>query len=266
MIEPPELSIPQAEQVARHLAAKSPGDVKLITVGETDNSVSLRAETDSRQVFIKLFRPGMVARQAYQREQTALAVFSGDLVPQILLADPDTGFLITEFIQGRMLADSVTEQNQPQMAEFLGNWLGRLANLAPRLEYDGNWAGYLDRYESGFDKAVLADHAAFLSGQRIGQLVLARNDNALSNFVIAPNRRLYGVDFEFSRMKPEGWDLMTAARAFLDMFPQDFDVITSSLLRGYRLTVMENGIDEVFENVIRVLVTANLLSNAASSP
>ncbi|MCA8867395.1 MAG: phosphotransferase [Rhodobacteraceae bacterium] len=266
MNQSPELSTHQVEQVARQLAAKSPEDVKLTTVGEAANSVSLRAEANSRQVFIKLFRPGIVARQAYQREQTALAVFSGDLVPQILLADPETGFLITDFIQGRTLADSVTGQNLPQMAEFLGNWLGRLANLAPRLDHDGDWAGYLDRYESGFDKAVLADHAPFLSGQRIGQLVLARNDNALSNFVIAPDRRLYGVDFEFSRMKPEGWDLITAARAFLDMYPQEFDVIIASMLRGYHLTVMENGIGEAFENVIRVLVTANLLSNAASSP
>jgi len=166
---------------------------------------------------------------------------------------------LTGFIDGTSMSDSLTAQTLAQMAEFLGQWFGRLANNAPRGTISENWFDYLSQYETGFDRDTLSSQKSLLEAIHPSHTALAHNDNALGNFILAKDKKLYGVDFEDTQTKPEGWDLIAAARALFLRFPDQLQSISSSLCRGYKLTCQDNQLDKQFDQVINAAVVANLV-------
>jgi len=144
----------------------------------------------------------------------------------------------------------------------MGQWFGRLSNLSPSLEYEGNWADYLAQYSSGFEADILAHQRPILEQSNIGWIVLSHNDNILGNFILGDDKRLYAVDFADSRMKPEGWDLITAARAMFGQKPDALATISGSLLRGYQLTSRNCALADNFDQVISTSAFANALKAA----
>lgn len=252
-------------RVAEAMAAVlAPGHAQSALAVETlktsDIATTLRLTLGNKTAIAKVFEAG--ADDAFRREWKALDGFHKGPVPRLLFVSQAERILMMSEIAGRPFADGLTAETLVQRAEFLGQWFGRLANQAPTEARSETWHDYLQHYERGLDQAVLAAKTALLSRIPVNLLILSHNDNALSNFVIGTDKRLYGLDFADARMKPEGWDLVTAARTLFRRFPDDLPIIANSLIRGYTLTRKGARLDPQFDAVIATIVTANLLADA----
>lgn len=223
----------------------------------SDRATSLKVMLGDKTGFLKLFRNGDAAETAFCRERKALELLHGDQVPKILFVAEAERAILTTFIKGTPLLETLTPKTVHQVAEHMGQWFGRLSNLSPSLEYEGHWANYLANYPTGFDTDILGHQRSILARSRIGKIVLSHNDNALGNFILGDNKRLYAVDFADSRMKPEGWDLITAARALFGQKPDALAMISGCLLRGYQLTAKNCGLPDNFDQIISSVAFAN---------
>ena len=233
----------------------------IAVIKQSDNAVSVQVTLGDQTGFLKLFQMDDAAGKAFARERKALDLLAGQNIPQLLLVAEAERAILTRFIDGTPFQDVLSQDNLIQSAEHLGQWFGRLSNAAPQQALETTWGAYIAQYETGFDRSVLDQQQAFLNRAKIGISCLSHNDNVLSNFILGRDKRLYAVDFENTRMKPEGWDLITAARAIFGRFPDQLQVASQSLLRGYRLTSKTCTLAEDFDQVINALALAMALSN-----
>ena len=233
---------------------------------EGPTAVTWRVAVAGRAGAVKVFDPGEEGRAAYARERRALEGFQGQGVPRLLFVADDAACLMTEFVAGRTLAEALDDANRLQMAEFLGQWLGRLAQVAPKRPAGGTWKDYLDKVDGRLNRQVLARQAPILEQTPVSRSLLAHNDNALTNFILGKDRRLYGVDFENARFKPEGWDLAMAGAALFGRFPDDLQLLSGALLRGYRLTAPDTGLPAHFDQVISAVALSIALHGVTKKP
>jgi len=252
-----------ADAIATALAPERREPALAATILKTTaHATTLKVEIGGKAGVLKLFHPDEAGRGAFQRARRALEGMQALTVPRLLLVSERDAALLSAFIPGALLGARLEPTNLAQMAEFAGQWFGRLATIAPRAPAEGSWGDYLARFETGFARDLLEQQKPLLDSLGPDHLALAHNDNALSNFILARDRRLYGVDFEDTRLKPEGWDLITSASAFFRRFPDDLPVISNSLLRGFRLTNAACHLPNRFDQLINVLVLAAALDRA----
>jgi tRNA A-37 threonylcarbamoyl transferase component Bud32 len=237
-------------------------DLVVESIKQSDSSTTLKAKLGGKIGFLKLFEQDAAGKDAFARERKALELLIGEQVPRLLFVAEVEQVIMTSFIDGKPLLDTLKPENIGQTAEHMGQWFGRLSNKTPHVAHEGNWAGYLDQYSSGFETDVLEQQRPILEQTRINRLLLAHNDNALANFILGPDKRLYGVDFEDSRMKPEGWDLATAARSLFGQMPDALPMISGSLLRGYQLAAKDSTLPDNFDQVISAIAIANAVNPA----
>lgn len=220
------------------------------------NAASFKIVLGENAGVLKLFDAGEPAKAAFERERKALDLFHGDQVPRLLFVAEAERAILTEFIKGTSFPDVVSEENLGQRAEFLGQWFGRMSNLAPSAAGQGSWATYLDQYKDGFDAGILHQQRPALEKTPVSKLLLSHNDNSLRNFILGNDKRLYAVDFEDCQMKPEGWDLVTAVRSLFGKFPGELELISASLLWGYQLGATNCGLPDSFDQVLKTLALA----------
>lgn len=213
----------------------------------------------------KIFAGSEAGRAAFGRERRVLEGLPAGLAPRLRFVSEPDRVLVSDFVAGSALGAGLNGDNLMQRAEFLGQWFGRLAGAVPSEETETDWNAYLARYRHGFNPDILAQQAAALKRVPIARLTLAHNDNALSNFILGADKRLYGVDFEDARLKPEGWDLITAATALLRRLPEELQTIASALSRGYGMGAPEAALPDGFEAVIGRVALAQLAEGAAKA-
>lgn len=251
------------DQVAGVLApGHDSAELEADILKQSDLATALRVKVGDRRGFLKLFADSDAALAGFGRECKALDLLHGPGVPRLLLVAEGPRALLTVFVGGRPLAEFLTASNLMQKAEQIGQLFGAIANRAPVQAGGGDWAGYIARFETGLSAGLIAQQHQILEQSAIARLHLAQNDAALANFIQGRDKRLYLVDFENARMKPEGWDLVMAARVLFGRFPDHLPVISNSLLRGYRLAAKDCGLADSFDQVINVLVAAMILPDA----
>ncbi len=254
----------QAASIARAMAGSGSGhDLQVALLKSGSHATVVKVEHDGHRAIAKVFAPGQAHRAPYLRERDALGWLPADMVPGLLSVAEARRLLLMSFISGERLDLALNDGNLIRHAEHLGQWFARLANIAPTRPAKGSWHDYLMQYRKGFDRAVLNEHARLLGASATGLVTLAHNDNALDNFILGRDRRLYGIDFSQSRMKPLGWDLVTAAQALFRRFPGELSSIAASLVRGYALSARHHLPAPNFAELITLLVLAGPKPEAA---
>ncbi len=250
-----------ADVLAEVLApGQDPAALGVEVLKTTDVAATVRLTAGERTGIAKLFNE--TAAEAFHRERKALEGFQKGLVPRLLFVSETDRLILMSEIRGKPLSDGLTAETLVQRAEFLGQWFGRIANVAPTEARPDTWYTYLKQYDTGIDQSVVDAQKTVLSQQPVNLFILSHNDNSLANFVIGKDRRLYGLDFADARMKPEGWDLVMAARAFFTRFPGDLPTIANSLIRDYALTRNGRRFEPQFDAVIATVVTATFVASA----
>ena len=139
----------------------------------------LQSDGALRSLVAKWFRQPGIANEA-----TVLRDAYEREVPVPRIVGTTAEVLLMEFIEGPNLCDVLTNTPSPRYGRLLGTWLAQY-------------------------------HTAF---QRSGELVLAKGDARIRNFICA-NTNLVGVDFEESSVGSYLDDLASACASILDTTP-----------------------------------------------
>jgi aminoglycoside phosphotransferase (APT) family kinase protein len=163
----------------------------------------------------------------------ALAAGAG-LAPAIVLAWPEQGLLVTQFVPGRPL--SRAEMRDPGVTARVGAWIARLHALPlppglPVVDFGARAAAYLETAQARSPSAESAELARRLAARR-AQLAPARpvachHDLHHRNFIDDAGR-LRVVDWEYAGPGDAAADL-AACIGYHDLGPAQID----ALLAGY---------------------------------
>lgn len=223
---------PVLQSVARLLGAKS---LSIGLLKTAPDSVVYRIEGGKQHVVMKRFdfaSPG--AQSRFTREKQMLTLLRDNLpVPKLLHYQDELGILLMKEVEGSPLASDPEPGALEQFCQSLGVWIAQLAELAPREAAEGTWWSYLERTGIVEGSQFIEENRNLLERIPIEFHAIAHNDGSLSNFLLTPDGTLYGIDFEQAAFKPAGWDLLLAARALAQRFPDRTDLIVDQLVAGF---------------------------------
>lgn len=190
---------------------------------------------DSRRAIVKVFdNRSKDARNACEREAFALHTMrQTGLVPRLITFAPDEAFVVTEFVEGTSVEALLTEHNLIPLSQKIGAWLARYIACQPMRHLDLDWFSYLGQYTGVITDAVKEQARAQFGSNRIAAFALAKNDLAPENFIQRDDGTLVGIDFERSRFKPIGWDVIAAAWVLIKRFPGREDDFIPALIDGW---------------------------------
>lgn len=236
-----------------------------VKVGQ--RAMSLKVGLESATGFLKLFDGGDdQAAKAYDREKTTLlALGQTGLVPRIKGFCDAGRFVIMEFVEALSTSDPNIGMYKEELAYRIGEWIAHFDQAVPVKAASGDWGGYLAKFGDALDIGQIKNADRVLANVPLCGLALARNDGALHNFMICPDGRIIGCDFEAAQMRPRGWDYMMTYQALLQRFPKGADAVLTAYSEGYAEAHQGAlSVDEL-NDVARILYCAQALSGRAQS-
>lgn len=233
------------------------GPIQVRTIRETDARLVFEIALGTRRFLVKAFDPNHPnSQKSVMREITCLtSLRASALVPEIELASPERRFLVMTFIDGPRLLDGIEPSTLDTVSVELGAWFARYAQLMPARPTRTTWFDYLSKYGALAETDAIEEARDFLSSAEVGQLMIAKNDAFLGNFLRARSGDLIGVDFEAAAFKPLGWDILDTARVLAKRYPQRADEVVAGLIRGWGRGTERLSPDE-FAKVARCFVRA----------
>jgi len=255
------------------------GDDIARALGNTNATASLTVDliksSDTASVFnvtcgtlggvLKLFAQTSDGAVAYTHERDAsLIIKDSQLMPPFLQFSDSDSFVMTRLVDAEPVSAALSSQPLEGIAHKIGAWIARFENEVPSTPATTNWAEYLGKIDGITAFSTFSTLHDALKAIPIESFVLARNDNALTNYLVDAEGQIWGVDFESSVMKPAGWDLCMAAFALVNNQTENVNTVVSNLSKGY-LTVAapSNFVEETLETILRSLMPIILEMYAA---
>lgn len=213
----------------------TPPQLEIETVRRSEGQITFLFSVGARKAVVKAFDPSRKdARARCEREVACARILNGTgLVPQAIGHSEDTSHIIFEHISGQSLSEAMTRFNVQDIARAMGDWYGALHSSVPQKDSPTTWFDYLGKYGEFREVIKEPQIRHTLKEMPIASVALCRNDAHLSNFILGDDDRLVGFDFEAAAMKPEGWDILLAARYLGRRFPQQIEAITWALVVGW---------------------------------
>jgi aminoglycoside phosphotransferase (APT) family kinase protein len=219
--------------VAGELGLVAP-QVQALAGGLANRALRLR---DARHDLVLRIAGGAAAALGASRGSEcamhALAAEAG-LAPAIVLARPERGLLVTQFVAGRML--SREDMQDPAVARRVGDWIARLHALPPPpglpvVDFGARAAAYLETVQARRPSPEPIELARRLAARRAAlapaRTVACHHDLHHRNF-IDDGTRLMVVDWEYAGPGDPAADL-AACIGYHDLTPSRVD----ALLSGY---------------------------------
>lgn len=219
--------------VAGALGLESP-QVTALPAGVANRALRLR---DARHdLVLRIAGKASAALGASRNAECAMQALAAgaDLAPAIVLAWPEQGLLVTQFVPGRLL--SRAEMLDAGVTTRVGEWIARLHALPPPpglavIDVGARAAGYLEAVMARAPSAESIELARRLAARR-AMLAPARpaachHDLHHRNFIDGAGR-LRVVDWEYAGPGDPGADLAACA-GYHDFGPAEID----ALLAGY---------------------------------
>lgn len=209
-------------------------DLQAKVLGKTHGTLSMALTVNHQTVFLKYFsKTAVESETAYITERNALKLLGRvGLAPKLTAFSDDDQILIRQYVEGETLRDVVTAETVVCHSRAVGAWLKKCAQRAPSRPGSGNWFEYLTGYPDLRKSSAIGTSQQFLETFEINNFVLSQNTALLRDFVMSAQGPM-SVKFARTRMKPAGWDLLLAARALVQLFPEQTDAITKALSDGY---------------------------------
>lgn len=216
------------------------------TIAERRERVVAKLSFDGTQAIAKIFddrKEG--AKNACEREIYALATLGETgLVPRLYSFSNEHSFAVMEFIPGQTLEVNLSPSNVLERAHQIGAWSARYIASQPRRDLDIDWFAYFSLYQGLVTDAVSQEARKRFEPQKVKRFALARNDQSPTNYIVRADGQLIGIDFERTRFKPVGWDVITAAWVLQKRIKGRTEDIVSALIAGWNSV----GVDETPEN------------------
>lgn len=209
-------------------------DLHVKVLGKSHCALSMTLTVNEKTMFLKHFVKNSVDGEvAYTSERNALKFLgSAGLAPKLAAFSNDDQILVRHYVEGETLRDIVTPETVVDHSRAVGAWLKKCANRAPSKPASGNWYEYLRGYPDLRKSQAIGASQQFLESFEINNFILSQNTTLLRDFVVSAQGTA-SVKFARARMKPAGWDLLLAARALVQLFPEQTDAISKGLADGY---------------------------------
>ncbi len=210
------------------------GPIPVETLRRRADAAVMVFRLGDRSVVVKAFDPARAATAApFERELACLLRLErSGLAPRLRGFDRKNRFVLMDEVEGCPLDHALAPATLPAIARRLGTWYARFARAQAAAEHHADWQTYLARYPGLLDPEAPEDHA-FLADLPVASLKIARNDAHLGNFLARPGGSLVGLDYEAASLKPQGWDLLLAARDLARRAPPRAAEIVDALLEGW---------------------------------
>lgn len=219
--------------VVGELGLKTP-QVTALTGGAANRALRLR---DARHdLVLRVASRAAAALGASPSAECAMQALAGEagLAPAIVLARPQQGLLVTQFVAGRML--SRVDMQDPAIVTRVGRWISRLHALPPPpglpvIDFGARAAGYLETVRARAPSPEAIEIARRLAVRRT---VLAPPHRAACHHdlhhrnMIDDGTRLMVVDWEYAGPGDPAADL-AACIGYHDLGPAQ----AGALLAGY---------------------------------
>jgi len=190
--------------IAAELGLRDP-EITPLSGGLSNRSWRLR---DAGHDFV-LRQSGAAAGQLGADGRTELAMLriaaGAGLAPQVVLARPDRGLLVTRYVGGHVLTRP--DVHRPAMLARIGAWLARLHSLAPpqdlaAVDFGERAAGYLRQLHAQAPTPLIAEFGRRLSKWRKSlppprHLAACHHDLHHLNLV-DPGEALIALDWEYA--------------------------------------------------------------------
>lgn len=255
----------RGDDIARALGnTNANANLSVSLIKTSDTASVLNVKCGPLTGVLKLFSNTPDGAVAYRRERDAsLIIKDKNLMPPFLQFSNSDSFVLTKRIDAGPVSAVLSSQPLDEISLKIGVWIAEFENTVPSTPAATNWADYLGKIDGIAEFSSYAALYDTLKSFPITGFYLARNDNALSNYLIDAKGRIQGVDFESSMMKPVGWDICMAAYALMNHQSEAVDVVVSNLTEGY-LSVTGRPFDchETFTALIRTLLPIILETHA----
>ena len=216
--------------IAAELGLRDP-EITPLSGGLSNRSWRLR---DTKQDLV-LRRSGAVAGELGADGRAELAMLEiaagAGLAPQVVLALPDQGLLVTRYVDGQVLAR--TDVRRPAMLARIGAWFARLHALAPPREFPAvdfgeRAADYLGRLRARAPTPLIAEIERGLAARRHSlppprRLVACHHDLHHLNLVDRGDA-LIALDWEYAGPGDAAADL-AACIGYHDLGPQQVEAL-----------------------------------------
>ncbi|WP_415401792.1 hypothetical protein [Tateyamaria sp. SN3-11] len=242
-------------------------DVHMQLISKYSDRMVQRVKIGEAFYFLKTFDDTREeARNACEREIYAMTVL-GDtgLAPRLLAFDRNDAFIITERVPGHMLESALTEDTLAERAYQIGEWSARYIGYQPRRETDIDWFDYIRQYSGIVTQETENEARQRFSGRPTPQFALAKHDQSPMNFILTPDNTLVGIDFERTRFKPLGWDVIAAAWVLLKRFPGRNADIVASLCAGWN-SVAQDDLPDIPADVVTFFARQAVQTEWARTP
>lgn len=188
------------------------------------------------------------ARNACEREAFALMSMRGTaLAPALHGYSQGAAYLVMEYVPGAALRETLDAENLVDYVRKVGAWSARYIAHQPKRRHDITWFDYMALYEGILDSRDEDALRTRFGKTPITAFGLAKHDLDPRNFIVAPGGRLVGIDFERTRFKPIGWDVIAAAWVLIKAFPGRKEDIVSGLVDGWTSVGAEHTPPELAE-------------------
>lgn len=201
----------------------------------------LDLDLDGTRVIAKIFTE-QNSDPAISCEREAFAMLrlkDSGLAPRLYTFATEEHFLVSEFVFGDRLDTRLTGDNLVDWARKIGAWSARYIARQPRRDHAIDWFGYMALYRGVISDEVEDTARERYGGVPVGAFALAKHDLDPSNFIVRPDGGLVGIDYERTRFKPVGWDIIAAAWVLMDAFPDREGDIVPALIAGWNSAAAE---------------------------
>lgn len=201
----------------------------------------LDLDLDGTRVIAKIFtEQNSDPAISCQREAFAmLQLKDTGLAPRLYKFAREENFLVSEFVFGDRLDKRLTAANLVDWAWKIGEWSACYIARQPRRDHAIDWFDYMALYRGVITDKVEAMARERFSGVPVEAFALAKHDLDPSNFMVRPDGRLVGIDYERTRFKPVGWDIIASAWVLMDRFRDREGDIVPALVAGWNSAAAE---------------------------
>jgi hypothetical protein len=208
-------------------------------LSHNEKSVVMRIKMHCKSLIVKAFdRTNPETVWSFRRElSVAQRLGSNGLAAKVISYNEDQRFIVFEFLDGVPLAEILIDTNITKWCKNLGRWYAAFSDRMPSRKVESDWLTYLRLYKEPAIKSLVEQHSELLSRYSVTDVRIAKNDAFMHNFLVTKEKGFLGVDFENSKAKPIGWDLLLATRVLAKEFPNKIDEISENILKGWEDSV-----------------------------
>ena len=210
------------------------GQANLAHKGRCDTHVSYELIIGSDAFEVYSFRPQSTGSKLIMQRLVGVLKLkrARSFLPQLVGALMADGILVSRVVNGKSLAEQLSEQTLLSTCRRLGAWHGGFSGVVPKRAASGTWDNYLThaaRHIAGaFDL-----HRPFLQSLPVAHEIIANTNVRIEHYIQTEQDQVVLAHPTAFRFMPREWGLLEVGAALAQKFPDAIPQIAQNLVEGW---------------------------------